>query len=249
MQHELFSILDTVESTNNYAIEKIKQGFGINGKAWFAKEQTAGKGQRGKTWVSEAGKNIILSIILKPSTIFADNPFYFSAVVASTCRSFIAKLVSPRVKIKWPNDLYINDRKAGGILIENIYAGKNWEWAIIGIGINVNQVDFDAENNKTSVLTESKIIYDPVSLAVKLHQEILLAFSSIDEHNISNSLAELNENLYKKNELVSFTKENETISVTIKNVNEQGQLVTQQENVEFIFNVGEVIFNTNKPVS
>jgi BirA family transcriptional regulator, biotin operon repressor / biotin---[acetyl-CoA-carboxylase] ligase len=249
MQHDLFSILDTVESTNNYAIEKIKQGNGINGNAWFAKEQFAGKGQRGKTWVSEPGKNIILSIILKPSAFFTEYPFYFSALVASVCRSFLAELVSSPVKIKWPNDLYINDRKAGGILIENIYAGKTWEWAIIGIGININQVDFDTENNKTSVLTESKIMYDPVTLARKLHQKTLLAFSSVDEGSIGNGLIELNQHLYKKDETVSFIKENDTFFATIKNVNKQGQLITQQKNAEVIFNVGDVVFNSATQLS
>jgi BirA family transcriptional regulator, biotin operon repressor / biotin---[acetyl-CoA-carboxylase] ligase len=244
MQHDLFSILDTVESTNNYAIEKIKEGFGINGKAWFAKEQTAGKGQRGKTWVSEAGKNIVLSIILKPSTIFAEYPFYFSALVASTCRGFMADYLSSPVKIKWPNDLYINDRKAGGILIENIYAGKNWEWAIIGIGVNVNQVDFDADNNKTSILTESKVIYDPVSLAVKLHQKILETFSSVNVDDIGYGLAMLNEHLHKKNESVCFIKDNEAIYATIKSVNKQGQLITYAENAENVFNVGDVVFGS-----
>jgi BirA family transcriptional regulator, biotin operon repressor / biotin---[acetyl-CoA-carboxylase] ligase len=244
MQHELFSILDTVESTNNYAIEKIKEGFGINGKAWFAKEQTAGKGQRGKTWVSEAGKNIILSIILKPSAFFADYPFHFSALVASTCRSFMAELTSSSVKIKWPNDLYINDRKAGGILIENIYAGNTWEWAIIGIGINVNQVEFDADNNKTSILTESKVIYDPLALAIKLHQKILEAFSTVNSDNIDFGLVMLNEHLHKKNEAVCFIKDNEATYATIKSVNKQGQLITYAENAENVFNVGDVVFGS-----
>ncbi len=154
MHTDLFSILDSVDSTNNYAIEKIKHGFGINGKAWFANDQWGGKGQRGKTWESEPGKNIILSITSKPNPLFAENPFYFSALVAATCRNFIAGLTSTPVKIKWPNDLYINDRKAGGVLIENIYKGNSWEWAVIGIGININQIEFGSENNKTSIFKE-----------------------------------------------------------------------------------------------
>ncbi len=243
MHPELFSILDSVESTNNYAIEKIKQGFGINGKAWFANEQWGGKGQRGKSWKSEAGKNIILSIILRPNILFAENPFYFSALVASTCKKFIAPLISSKVKIKWPNDLYINDRKAGGILIENIYVGSNWEWAVIGIGINVNQVEFDAENNKTSILKESKIVYDPVTLAMRLHKEILFSFENLTEDTFKIGLKELNEDLYKKGEEVCFINSEKQIVSKIINVNRFGQLFTLKDETEILFNVGEVVFN------
>lgn len=249
MQHELFSILDTVESTNNYAIEKIKQGFGLNGKAYFAKEQWGGKGQRGKNWISEAGKNIILSVMLKPNMLFSENPFYFSALVASTAQFFIANLISTKVKIKWPNDLYINDRKAGGILIENLYTGNNWEWAIVGIGININQVEFDAENNKTSVLNESNILYDPLSLALRLHQNLLLTFADIKKENYKNGLLLLNEHLYKKNETIYFNKNSEALISTIIEVNNLGQLVTEQNGHELIFNVGDVVFNTPKSFS
>jgi BirA family transcriptional regulator, biotin operon repressor / biotin---[acetyl-CoA-carboxylase] ligase len=246
MHNELFSILDSVESTNNYAIEKIKQGFGINGKAWFAKEQWGGKGQRGKTWVSETGKNIILSIMLKPDALFTQNPFFFSALVASTCRKFMTGLMSSPVKIKWPNDLYINDRKAGGILIENIYTGNAWEWAVIGIGINVNQEEFDEENNKTSVLNESHILYDPLKLAIKLHQELILAFADINIENYINGLKDLNDHLYKKNDLVCFKAENDETICKIIGVNKLGQLITKQKNKEILFNVGGVIFNIKK---
>lgn len=246
MHNDLFSILDSVESTNNYAIEKIKDGFGVNGMAWFAKEQWGGKGQRGKTWVSEAGKNIILSITHKPNMLFTEYPFYFSALVASICRNFIAGLISNPIKIKWPNDLFINDRKAGGILIENIYVGNAWEWAVVGIGININQIEFDEENNKTSVLNESNILYDPLSLALKLHQELLLTFADINSENYINGLKALNDHLYKKNEMVYFKAENDNSICTVIGVNKLGQLITTQKDTEILFNVGKVIFNAKK---
>ena len=250
MHNELFGILDTVESTNNYAIEKIKQGFGINGKAWFAKEQWGGRGQRGKSWKSESGKNIILSVIVKPNNLFIEKPFYFSALVASVCRRFVADLNIDTVKIKWPNDIYINDRKAGGILIESIYKGNEWQWAVIGIGINVNQLDFEVENYpKTSILKESNIIYDPLDLGYKLYQSLIVALEEIDEHNFKNGLRDINTYLFKKNELISFLKESETIEAEIILVNENGQLEVEANETDYKFNVGEVEIdwlNSNK---
>ena len=61
-----FNILNTVDSTNNYAMAKVHAGMAAHGMAWFAKEQTTGKGQRGKSWISEKGKNIALSLVLEP---------------------------------------------------------------------------------------------------------------------------------------------------------------------------------------
>ena len=246
MQNDLFTVLDTVESTNNYAIEKIKQGFGIDGKAWFAKEQWGGKGQRGKSWLSEPNQNIILSIVVKPNALFFENPFYFSAQVASVCRNFIAELGINQTKIKWPNDLYINDRKAGGILIENIYSGIKWEWAIIGIGINVNQREFEIDTNDiTSITNETKIVYDIIQLASNLHQAIICSLININETNFSEGLNLLNDNLYKKSETVIFKQKDKILPAKINFVNEKGQLVVKTNETLF-FNIGDVVWLKTK---
>ena len=246
MQNELFSVLDTVESTNNYAIEKIKQGFGIDGKAWFAKEQWGGKGQRGKNWLSEPNQNIILSIILKPNELFFENPFYFSAHIASVCRDFIAELGLSKTKIKWPNDLYINDRKAGGVLIENIYAGSKWEWAIIGIGININQREFEIDSDSiTSITNETKIVYDPINLSSKLHGKILSSLKKINKENFDDGLKTLNNHLYKKQTLVNFLQKEEIVVAAINFVNEKGQLVVKTNETLF-FNIGDVVWLKTK---
>src|SRR6218665_1526603 len=85
---ELFSILDTVDSTNNYAMAGVHAGLARHGMAWFARDQTAGKGQRGKVWQSRPGQNIALSIVLKPKTIFSANHFMLNAVVARECHRY-----------------------------------------------------------------------------------------------------------------------------------------------------------------
>ena len=241
MQNELFSILDTVESTNNYAIENIKQGFGTNGKAWFAKEQWGGKGQRGKSWVSEAGQNIILSVVVTPNALFYNFPFFFSAYVANICRHFLADLNIANTKVKWPNDLFVNDRKAGGILIENIYAANIWQWAIIGIGINVNQTDFDTNNRKiTSIRNETNIIYEPLVLSKKLHQALLSSFDYVDKSNFKEGLNLLNQELYRKNEMVLLLKDNMEFLAKIISVNKYGQIEVEIEDKRLLFDVGEV---------
>jgi BirA family transcriptional regulator, biotin operon repressor / biotin---[acetyl-CoA-carboxylase] ligase len=244
----LFNILDTVDSTNNYAMAKLHEGLATHGMAWFAREQTAGKGQRGKQWYSEPGDNILLSIICKPTQAFISNPFFLSALVATTCHDFLQKITGENFFIKWPNDLYWRDRKTGGILIENKYQGENWNWAVIGIGININQTMFGSDLSKAASLKEvsGKDEFEPSRLASELHEYILEKINTATEADFSEILGLYNQSLYKKGESVKLKKENALFSTVIGGVNRFGQLQTQ-DSIERNFNFGEVewIFNQN----
>ena len=91
-----------------------------HGMAIFAREQTSGKGQRGKNWVSEKDANIVLSILLNPYPLGIQDQFKLSVCVSVSIYEFFSRYAGDETKIKWPNDLYWRDRKAGGILIENV---------------------------------------------------------------------------------------------------------------------------------
>jgi biotin-[acetyl-CoA-carboxylase] ligase BirA-like protein len=119
-------------------MERLNDGMAQSGETFFAMEQTAGRGQREKIWQSEPGQNIMMSVVFIPQSPILLNSFQFSAKIALVVRSFIQNLLAAEVKIKWPNDLMINDRKAGGLLIENKYRGSLLKTSVIGIGINVN---------------------------------------------------------------------------------------------------------------
>jgi BirA family transcriptional regulator, biotin operon repressor / biotin---[acetyl-CoA-carboxylase] ligase len=232
----LFTMLDEVDSTNNYAMAKITQGLAQHGEAWFAKMQTAGKGQRGKNWQADAGKNVILSICVKPKDIFCNNPYLLSALAATTVAKTIQPLVNSKVFVKWPNDIYIDDRKAGGILIENQYKGKDWAWAVIGIGINVNQTEFRELVHATSLKNLTHTDFNVVELAQQIQSTFLQYFE--DEYNAADALNAL---LYKKNEMVKLKKDNASFYTKIKHVNNIGELVTEDA-IERTFKVGEVLF-------
>ena len=142
-----FIELQSVDSTNNYAMARVAEGVAQHGSAYFAHEQTAGKAQRGKIWISEKGANIMMSMVIKPLFLQPSEQFKLSACVAVALHDFLKRYAGEQTKIKWPNDIYWRDRKAAGILIENVIStGKlaigNWQWAIVGIGVNLNQVDF-----------------------------------------------------------------------------------------------------------
>ncbi len=240
MQNHLFTILDSIESTNNYAMAKAHEGLATHGQAWFANEQWGGKGQRGKQWITEKGQNIILSIAIKPDMVFTTQPFYLNAFVALVCRQFFANYVIGITKIKWPNDIFYGDNKAGGILIENIYSGKTWKWAIIGIGININQVHFaEVHNSPTSLKNITHKNNDVIALAKELHQNLIDGYSSIVNNGIENLMVNYNQHVYKLGEMVFLKKENAVFETSIMQVNNNGQLITNDV-MERTFKFGEV---------
>ena len=239
-QKDFFSILDRVDSSNNYAMRQVQAGLARPGQAWFAKEQYAGKGQRGKIWKSEPGENIILSIAVKPGKAFSGNPFLFNALIAVVCHEFFSALAGSETTIKWPNDIYWRDRKTGGMLIENIYRAKEWLWAIIGIGININQESFDESTGRACSLKNiTSLIYDPVMLARQLHLAIIEKACNTGEEQFAQLLQYYNDHLYKKNEAVMLKKENAVFQTTIRSVSEYGQLLTEDV-TERSFDFGEV---------
>jgi len=236
----MFNILDSVDSTNNYAMAMIHAGMAKQGMAWFAHEQTVGRGQQGKTWESSAGQNIALSIVVQPREVFFQNQFYFNAAVANACYDFYRSYAGEDVSIKWPNDIYWRDRKAGGILIENKLMGKTWKWAVIGIGININQTIFsDQLINVVSLKQITGKQYEPVSLAKELYEYVVQAVNETTEMDFPVILARYNERLFQKGKITRLKKDNMVFETRIKGVNEYGQLITE-DTVERLFNFGEV---------
>ncbi len=233
-----FNILDTVDSTNNYAMGRIHATTARHGEVWFANHQTAGKGQRGKTWTAEKGKNIAMSLVLEPGGLGFKTPFHLSAAVAVTCFEFFTAYAGDETKIKWPNDLFWRDRKAGGILIENVFNGKTWKWAIIGIGININQTSFEKfAIPPVSLKAITGKNFNTLDLAKELYN--LLMKKLAEMKTADEILEQYNEHLYKMNKTVTLRKAGANFETVIKGVSAQGHLITVDA-VEREFDFGEV---------
>ena len=125
---EPFIILPTIDSTNNYAKGLIRDGLAKLGTVVFAEEQTQGRGQKNNQWHGEQGVNIMMSVILDTTWLSINEQFQLSCATAVACSDFFSKYAGDETCIKWPNDLYWRDRKAGGILIENLVRGTEWTW-------------------------------------------------------------------------------------------------------------------------
>ncbi|MDQ6843301.1 MAG: biotin--[acetyl-CoA-carboxylase] ligase [Bacteroidota bacterium] len=222
-----FIILEKVDSTNNYAMGMVQNGVGHSGDAVFAMEQTAGKARRGKTWESEKGQNIALSILVEMSWNPVACQFQLSAAAAVGSHRFFSKYVKEELKIKWPNDIFINDRKAGGILIENVIKGYIWQWAVIGIGLNINQNEFAHQNLRAVSLRQvTGKSFQVIELAKELHAEILVAISDLKNGKFDELLAIYNENLFGRNKQVTLKKGNILFETTIEKISFSGELIT-----------------------
>ena len=233
-----FNILDTVDSTNNYAMANVHAGMAAHGMAWFAKEQATGKGQRGRSWISEKGKNIAISLVLEPERLSIKSQFQLSAVVAITCFEFFSKYAGEETTIKWPNDLFWRDRKAGGILIENVLQGKTWKWAVVGIGININQTRFDkAILNPVSLKQITGKNFKIIELAKEL--QVLLMKNLAEPKPADEIFNQYNEHLYKINKTVKLKKDGVIFDTVIKEISAAGRLITVDA-IEREFDFGEV---------
>jgi len=236
----LFKILDSVDSTNNYAMARVREGLARHGMAFVAKEQTAGKGQRGKSWQMQAGQNIAMSLVLKTEKLRADQQFYLSMLIALAANDFLKKYAGKETAIKWPNDLYWRDRKAGGILIETVFKGTGWKWAVVGIGININQTKFHRSlPNPVSLQQITTKEYDVIELAAVLYELVMKRMATITTVPAEKIAKEYNKRLYKLNETVKLKKASAVFKTTIKSVSLQGQLHTADA-MERQFDFGEV---------
>jgi BirA family transcriptional regulator, biotin operon repressor / biotin---[acetyl-CoA-carboxylase] ligase len=235
-----FKILDTVDSTNNYAMAKIRAGMAKDGMVIFAMEQTAGKGQRGKSWQAEPGQNIALSLILNTDTLRTDQQFYLSMGIALGVNDFIKEYAGGETTIKWPNDLYWRDRKAGGVLIETVFKGTTWKWAVAGIGININQTCFDKSlPNPVSLSQITGKTYNVIALAKLLYSFVIKRVQELATVKADSIVQQYNDNLYKLNQTVKLKKGNAIFKTTIKGVTLSGQLHTA-DTMERQFDFGEV---------
>jgi BirA family biotin operon repressor/biotin-[acetyl-CoA-carboxylase] ligase len=234
-----YIILPVIDSTNNYAMQQIQAGLASHGDTWFAREQTAGKGQRGKSWLTTPNQNIMLSTVINPG-LLPTRQFWLSATVALACYDFYKKYAGDETRIKWPNDVYWRDRKAGGILIENVFRGTEWVYAVVGIGININQVVFDpALPNPVSLKQITGKEFDAAEMGKELCQALENRYQQLQEGDRDTIMSEYQQVLYKLHQPVTLRKGAILFETTITGVSDSGRLQTKDV-MEREFDFGEV---------
>lgn len=150
--------LEEIKSTNSWLLEQLGQGVSFEDETvvWTTR-QTAGRGQVGNSWEAEPDKNISFSVLLKPTFLAPRDQFVLSEITALS----VAEVI-PGSVIKWPNDIFVNEKKICGMLIENQLQGSLFAHSILGIGINVNQERWVGNApNPTSLKLETGNEYSP----------------------------------------------------------------------------------------
>lgn len=161
--------LPEVPSTNSFASAVLSSDRPAEGTVISTAWQTAGKGQQGSAWESEPHRNITMSVILYPGFLALSQQVFLNMAVSLAAHDLLSAHLAPGTSIKWPNDLYIGDRKAGGILIQNTTYNKNIRSTVAGIGLNVNQTVFSPDlPNPTSLRLETNREFDRAQLLAQL---------------------------------------------------------------------------------
>ncbi len=224
-----FVYLPTVGSTNSFVKDNLANTGPLHLTAVFTDHQTEGRGQYDRKWSSTAGQNLLCSLLIpmEHSQIPHEDLYQWNMYIAAVVRQVLDSIVESNVYIKWPNDLIIEGKKVGGILIENIYTGSKLSASIIGIGININQVEFEESlPNATSLQVidgnhrdTNEILY---ALTSTFDQESLMSKSQENPDLVLNLY---NKYLYKLGKRVMCTDaENNAISGILNGVTVDGNL-------------------------
>ena len=240
--------LPNVDSTNLYLQQYLAKNAPIEGFVVWADYQSAGRGQLGSYWKSTAGLNLTTSFLLLPKWLAVKSQFLLSKAIALSIIDLLYSYDIPleKLHIKWPNDIYVDNQKIAGILIENTLKGAFIEHAIVGIGLNINQTDFYENGlHATSIYlaTKQKISIDKVlaDLCVHLEQRYL-QLKSKERLSIINDDYLKFLYRYQENALYQIIATEEILSGKIIGISAEGQLILNTYKGDLYFSIKELKF-------
>ena len=230
---------EELDSTNDYASQLIAKNKPIEGTVIIADHQTQGKGQYGRKWSAEAKLNLTMSVILYPQ-LNVDRQFDLNIISSLAICECLKTTYRVNAKIKWPNDIYVQDKKICGILIKNNLMGQYIHQSIIGIGLNVNQDRFDPTiPNPTSLKAVLNETIDLKSLRQNLFRTLDKYYSMLT--NERHQLLDLYHNkLYKIDTIISYLKGDKIFSGMLRGVSQEGQILIQHLHETKAFNLSEI---------
>lgn len=220
---------EKTDSTNN-ALKEMSAKKKIENFTYFITEnQNKGRGQRGKYWYSTKD-SLLFSFIFYPENFLIENQFYISKCVSLSIINVLKKYSSD-IKIKWPNDIYFNKRKIGGILIENTISNRFIDSCIVGVGLNINQDNFP-ENlpNPASLFQVTGKKTDKENLLNEIAIQTTENLSELNNNSFSDIDKKYLEDLYLFKTENLFKDETGIFKGIIKNVNPEGYLVVKKDN-------------------
>ena len=215
-------------STNTELQLLVLQNRASEGCAVITGHQSAGRGQRGNVWQAAPHENLLLSVLWKPTFLGATRQFLLSQAVALAVHDWAVALLGPdpRLRLKWPNDVYFGEQKLGGILIENSLAGANLQHSIVGIGLNVNQ-QYLPLPTATSLAVLTGRAYDLATLAARLFESLERRYLQLRAGQVARLRTDYLAVLYRYQEPATFIVDGQVVSGQIAGVDEDGRLAVQ----------------------
>ncbi|WP_297335114.1 biotin--[acetyl-CoA-carboxylase] ligase [Algoriphagus sp.] len=226
--------LPVCHSSNDIALRLVREKQAMEGTIVVCADQIRGKGQRGNAWETQAGKNLTFSLVLKPDFLDLTEQFYLNMAISNAIRKIFEEYVSD-IQVKWPNDLVVPGfGKIGGILIENILGTKGWEYAVVGIGLNINQEVFSAgQATSLKKLTGSEFDLEEIFrlLIIQIEQNYI----RLRQHALLPIKQEYLRYLFLWDSWQSFDTKYGTVNGKISGINPLGKLELTLENGEIQF--------------
>jgi len=228
-------------STNTLALQLSQNTSTLEGAVIITNNQTAGRGQRGNSWEAAPGMNLTFSVVLRPGFLAPKDQFYLNIITSLAVRDYLIGKTNEPVVIKWPNDILVQKKKICGILIENQIQGSSLVSAVVGIGLNVNQTNFQKDT-----ATSLKLVTNTeASLESALHELLHFLetrYLQLRQQNTSALREEYLSNLYCRNEQHEFSSGDTTFMGTIQGIDETGRLVVDTVQGLKYFGIKEIIF-------
>lgn len=227
-------VLDSVDSTNNYAAKALARQELGHGTAIMALEQTHGRGQRGRTWETEKGQDLTASFILKPEGLPAAKQFNLAKAAALAVHDVVAETLEEAgkdpglVRVKWPNDVLVDRDKVAGILIANELQGASLSSSVVGIGINVNSRGWPSTLMATSLWQETRVQYDLRQLLDQLCGRLDHWWNAVGQapEEVAASYGRL---LWAKDRFAPFQLDGKPFMARPLEVDEAGRLLVEDE--------------------
>ncbi len=217
--------LDATTSTNDY----LKQLYAIqvvpNFTVVTASQQTSGKGQRGARWESEPAKNLLMSVLVKEVLVAASQVFDLNVAVSVAVVRALQVFKIKKVAIKWPNDIMSESLKIGGILLENNFKSGGEIVSFVGIGLNVNQTNFDSLPHASSLQLQMKQPYAVAALRDEITKQLRLTVAQMRHQHSADLWQQYHQVLFKRHRPMPFENQNgNRFMGIIQEVDHEGKL-------------------------
>lgn len=238
--------LDATDSTNSFLKNLIMTDLKEDFTVVVARSQKKGRGQMGTNWESEAGKNLTFSVLKNFTAFKIEDQFAINIIVSLAIYDSLEALKIPNIKIKWPNDILSGTQKICGILPENIIKNDLLSTSVIGIGLNVNQINYEDLPKATSLKNITGTDYNIEVILSLILKEMKKGFRALEDNTMARLYREYEAKLFRKDKVSTFKRKNKKVFTgIIRGVKATGAIQIELEDhvfEEFAFKEIELLY-------